>query len=406
MVVEKTFIYEPAEDTFLIVDFIEKNKEIFNNKRVLELGTGSALIAVKCSDFNAIVTASDINPYAIRCAKQKYGNKGIRFVVSDLFQNIKGKFDIIIFNPPYLPEMKGEDKEVALAVCGGKNGYEIISKFLSKLNNHLRDNGFCLLVFSSLTNKNIVEDLIIKNGFFYEQINSKKVLFETIYLYKIFKQEFLKNKKLEKISFLAKGKRSFVYKAKFKNKNVAVKVLSPKTSAKNVIDNEFKTLKLLNKFNIGPKVYFRGKNFVVMEFIKGDLILDFLSKNKKKNILIVLKELIRQCLIMDFLGINKEELCNPLKHIFIEKKTNNFDVKMIDFERAHNSKKPKNLTQIIQFFNSLKFKEIVKNEMNVNTEELIKISKEHKKYIVVKRDFDNFDSYYKKITDQILRCFS
>ena len=48
---------------------------------------------------------------------------------SDLFSNIKGKFNTIIFNPPYLPEDEFKDK----SLDGGKKGYEIIEKFLNKV---------------------------------------------------------------------------------------------------------------------------------------------------------------------------------------------------------------------------------------------------------------------------------
>jgi release factor glutamine methyltransferase len=402
---ENFFIYEPAEDTFLILDFIENNKKLFFGKRVLEIGTGSALIAVKCADFNANVTATDINQYAIRIAKEKHNTKGIRFIVSDLFKNIKGKFDIIIFNPPYLPEMKGEEKDIALAVCGGKKGYEIIERFLSKLNSHLRNNGFCLLVFSSLTNKLIVDQLIIKNGFFYTEMNSKDVLFEKIYLYKIEKQDFLKSKKLRKISFLAKGKRSFVYKAEFNNKKVVVKALSFETKATEVIKKEYTNLRILNKFGIGPKVYFRGKNFVVMEFVHGDLIIDFLRNADKKDVLKVFEELIKQCLIMDCLRINKEELCSPVKHIIIKKYKAGIVVKMIDFERAHHSKKPKNITQIIQFLVSKNVEEVIKNKIKIDVDKIRAFSKNYKKHLLEKLSVDNFDFYYKKILMEIKRCF-
>ncbi|MGB9748313.1 MAG: HemK2/MTQ2 family protein methyltransferase [Candidatus Woesearchaeota archaeon] len=405
MLPEKTYTYEPAEDTFLILDFIEKNKNLFCRKRVLELGTGSALIAVKCAELNSFVTASDINPYAIKISREKHSSKNIRFVVSNLFENIKQRFDIIIFNPPYLPEQKGEEKEISVAVCGGKKGYELIERFLSKMNHYLKDEGFCLLVFSSLTKKDVVDELIIRNGFFYEELSSKNVLFETLYLYSIAKQDFLKNKKLKSIKFLSKGKRSVVYKATLKNKSVAVKVLSRKTTAKNAIEREFLNLKLLNKFDIGPRAYFKGNDYVVMELVTGTLILDFFRNSNKKDAIKIIRELIRQCLVMDFLGINKEEFCNPAKHIFVKRKRTGLVVKIIDFERAHNSKKLKNLTQFLQFLTSLKSREALKNKFKINVERIRKISREHKRSIAEKRDFDEFEDYFDKISRSIIRCF-
>src|SRR3989338_8989568 len=100
-------LYEPGDDSFLIISFIKK----YAKGSILDLGTGTGILAKEAMKYSSDVLAADINPKAV-----SYGKKqGIKAVKSDLFSNIKGKFDLIIFNPPYLPCQKKEGK-ISLAL--------------------------------------------------------------------------------------------------------------------------------------------------------------------------------------------------------------------------------------------------------------------------------------------------
>ena len=94
-------VYQPEADTFLLLAAAQA--EVRPGDRVLEVGTGSGCIAAALARDCEIV-ATDINPHAVFCARQK----GIDVVRSDLFSGIRGTFDLIIFNPPYLPTQPGE----------------------------------------------------------------------------------------------------------------------------------------------------------------------------------------------------------------------------------------------------------------------------------------------------------
>lgn len=171
-------IYEPAEDTFLLAKHI-KNYIKDRNAKVLDLGTGSAYLAVEAKKYSNNVIASDINPKAeIHSKKHK-----IKFIHSNLFSNIKGKFDLILFNPPYLPEEKQEAGESSLITTGGNQGYELIEEFLKQAKSHLNKSGRILLICSTLTGN--VEFLFKKYNFKFKLIDEEKAFFERILLYEL-----------------------------------------------------------------------------------------------------------------------------------------------------------------------------------------------------------------------------
>lgn len=158
---------------------------------------------------------------------------------------------------------------------------------------------------------------------------------------------------LKNIEYLAEGKRSDVYTALYKNKNVALKVEKEGIGAKNIIKNEARFLRILNKYNIGPKLVLAKNNFIVYEFVNGTLLVDNL---RSKNLKLLLKKVLMQCRILDKLKINKEEFHHPIKHVFVDKNK----IGMIDFERCHFTDNPKNVTQFCQFL--LNFKLVKEKE--------------------------------------------
>ena len=149
--------------------------------KVLDLGTGSGIQAETALKHTKDVLAVDISKEAVKFVKKK----GIKTRISDLFSNINEKFDLIIFNPPYLPKEELEDKESKKITTGGKKGYEILERFFSKVNNYLNKNGKMLIVFSSLTNKKKIDKIIRKNNFKFKLLEKEKMFFEEIYCYLI-----------------------------------------------------------------------------------------------------------------------------------------------------------------------------------------------------------------------------
>ena len=167
-------VYEPAEDSFLFESIIPKYAK---NKTVLDMCTGSGILAKKALNSGAIsVTAVDINKTALDSIK----DNRIKKIRSSLFQKVKGKFDLILCNPPYLQEDKYEDEESKLATTGGEDGDELILKFLNQVKKHLEKDGIILLLVSSLTPMDKINKLLEKENLKPKSIASKNIFFEKL----------------------------------------------------------------------------------------------------------------------------------------------------------------------------------------------------------------------------------
>ncbi len=344
-------IYEPQEDTIMLLGHVKKLAQ----GNVLDMGCGSGILSFEAAKTAKKVTGVDINKNAvIHCYIKKKANKinNVTFFESNLFENVHEKYDLIIFNPPYLPN---DPLAPDTALDGGKRGYEIILKFLSLVNNYLTDNGKVLIVFSSLTNKKKIDEELEKNLFEYKELERKKIPFEELYVYVIKRGPILNKifKKVSNIEYYTKGKRGLLYKGilstgKNKGKEVLIKIQNPETKAENVIEHEARYLDLVNKKGIGPKLIEASKNYLIMEFIKGDFINDYILKNKKDKKIIksIVKDVFEQMYKLDKLGITKQEMHHPFKHIIIKE---DLTPVLVDFERCSKGEKPKNVTQFMQF---------------------------------------------------------
>lgn len=369
------------EDSMLLEHYAGK----YAKGSVLDIGTGSgvqALAAVKSKKVKEVI-ATDIQDEAIQHNKNNIKNKKIKFFTSDLFEifekneSLKNKkFDTIIFNPPYLPqELKLKD----LTLEGGKKGYEVLEKFLNEANNYLNPEGIILIVFSSLTDKNKINGFIGHNLLEFKELEKKHIFFEDLYAYLIEKSPLLKKlerNNIKNIKYFNRGKRGILFSGDYGNKKIVVKAKRPDSKAIGRIKNEADFLKKLNKKDIGPKLLFSYEDYLIYEYIDGDFIIDYLKNNARVNIKKVLKNIFEQLFFMDKLRINKEEMSHPPKHIIIDKKNRPV---LIDFERAHYSLKPKNVTQFCNFLISKHILGLLrKNKIKIDNEKMIGLAKKYK----------------------------
>ena len=181
---ERKGVYEPAEDTLLAAEILLRN---INGDRleVAETGTGTGTLGIIAALDKRVshVTLSDISEEALECAKENAGLNGVEgkctFIKSDLFDKIKGNFDIIIFNPPYLPD----DDEVKSGKnwwSGGPTGIEITKLFIEQAAAHLNNNGIIIIVERSLAESKNLHDFIDANGLMIVDSEKVHIFFEDI----------------------------------------------------------------------------------------------------------------------------------------------------------------------------------------------------------------------------------
>jgi release factor glutamine methyltransferase len=176
-------VYSPAEDSFFLSKEIEKYISEIKNKniRVLDMGSGSGIQAqtlLKSGIKKTNILCADIDKEALKVLKKQ----NLKTIESDLFSKIRKKFNLIIFNAPYLPEDK-YDK--GIDTTAGKKGCEIIIKFLKEAKDHLYKNGVILLLFSSLSKPNIILKFAKKQSYQFKKISELNLgFFEKLFIYR------------------------------------------------------------------------------------------------------------------------------------------------------------------------------------------------------------------------------
>jgi release factor glutamine methyltransferase len=173
-------VYDPAEDSFLLLEALH----IDSNDTILELGTGCGLIALGCAQRRSHVVCTDINPFAVQLTRRNIERnlhllKGsIEIRQGNLFSVLHEKelFNVIIFNPPYLPTIKQEKVGgwFDIATDGGQDGLRVTKRFIQGLKEYLLKNGRAYFIFSSLSNRLALE-LYLKNKRFSSLIVARRM---------------------------------------------------------------------------------------------------------------------------------------------------------------------------------------------------------------------------------------
>jgi release factor glutamine methyltransferase len=143
-------VYKPLEDSRMLGRAVEK----YSFGKMLDLGTGSGIQGIIGAKMGCSVTFADVNFQAVECAKEnaKANNVKGKFVVSNLFSNIKGKFNTISFDSPYLRSKPISTGRTNPSTDGGVKGREIIDIFLDNYKKHVMKDHVILIVESYWNN--------------------------------------------------------------------------------------------------------------------------------------------------------------------------------------------------------------------------------------------------------------
>lgn len=146
----------PRPETEILADSVVKSAE--EGDRILDMCTGSGCIAVSVAKAlkgkNVVVTAADLSDAAIMLAQEnaKLNDVTVHFVQSDLFASVRGRYNIIVCNPPYIrsgeiPYIQKEVREYEprVALDGGEDGLEFYRRIARDVKSYLAKDGMLIM---------------------------------------------------------------------------------------------------------------------------------------------------------------------------------------------------------------------------------------------------------------------
>jgi len=158
--------------------------------------------------------------------------------------------------------------------------------------------------------------------------------------------EFVGKKKAFNVPVLGKGCVGIVTIAYRNVEKIALKIRRVDAD-RDRMQTEAKMLKKANSAGVGPKFLDVSRNFLLMQFIEGDLLPEWLKKQRKKvKERQVLREVLEQCWRLDEAGLDHGELSHAPKHVIVDENAKPF---IVDFETTSLNRKPSNVTSICQF---------------------------------------------------------
>lgn len=173
-IAEDPEVYPPSDDSILLIESLD----VIPREKVLEVGCGSGVVSIHCAKNGCYVTAVDVNPRAVELARRNSVANGtdIRVLESDVYGNVDGVFDTIVFNLPYLPV--DEEGLLAKAWSGGPDGLGPLPRLLEGAPDHLVPGGRVVVVVSSLTEPRALEEAL--EGYEIRTIGEQRLFFERL----------------------------------------------------------------------------------------------------------------------------------------------------------------------------------------------------------------------------------
>ena len=153
-------VFYPHKDTILLA----KSVSNVNKSNILEVGTGSGFVSIYLSKNAESIEATDINPDAIKLAKENAALnsiKNISFFLTNLFPQKNKKYDLIVANLPYTNHPANNIVEKSV----WDENHETLKEFLENVENYLKPSGRIFLSWANFADFNLLENLLEKNNF-------------------------------------------------------------------------------------------------------------------------------------------------------------------------------------------------------------------------------------------------
>ncbi|XP_062866712.1 methyltransferase N6AMT1 [Trichomycterus rosablanca] len=171
-------VYEPAEDSFLLIDALEKDADLLQRSKpavCVEVGSGSGVVSAFLASLigpAALYLCTDVNPAAARCTEETSRRNDLHLqplvtdLTSCLLPRLKGTVDVLLFNPPYVvtpPEEVGS-RGIEASWAGGERGREVMDRFFPMVPELLSGRGLFYLVTVSDNDPEEIRSLLAESG--------------------------------------------------------------------------------------------------------------------------------------------------------------------------------------------------------------------------------------------------
>jgi release factor glutamine methyltransferase len=179
-------VYEPAEDTHLLLRVLREREPDLRARRCADVGTGAGAVALGLAGAGARVVAVDLSPLAARLAAENLAGQA-DVIQGNLLSALRGPFDVVTFNAPYLPSAPEERVEGWLdhAFHGGEGGVAVSEAFVRDLPRVLSPDGRAYLVVSSRADLGRLAAAVADAGLRHEHVGSARFFFEEVAVWRL-----------------------------------------------------------------------------------------------------------------------------------------------------------------------------------------------------------------------------